>query len=462
MGVSIRRLAFSAALGVASAAPISALAAPAHAPTPTIVASPVVKSAPVEHFADIQLDETLPDGGRLYSQRDSSTFVSGIELFVQAGLDRQASNEGGVAALTAEMLLDTPVSSDQSIMPLQDAVRKHGGTITADITGQSVHFYLEARNSELASLADLCARALATPVFTRETFTTAVDALRPRVEASHANPLTAGTQMFRGSYYATTNAGAPPLGTLADLQRQTRVNASQFYHRAYHVGGASATVIGETSAENKSAAKKLLLSLQHGSSQPVHISARPSLPPQTSIISFRNVTSPWVVLGFPAPSAESEDFAPMLVLSTMIEDAFTRESTTTVPLSQKPVGLEYDFHSNPATLILYVDGGAIDQSMALRELQILRMALGSSALTEQYVERYKNMAAGTYVGSMSTISERAQEIASLANLGLGPDGMNTVLQRISIVKPSDVQRVLKKYIDSSTISLVLPHDQESR
>lgn len=406
-------------------------------------------------------DGSIAGGGRLYSEPDTATYVSGIELFVPAGVDRQASSEGGVAALTAEVMLDQPVADGDATLPLQEVVRRRGGLIYAEIAGQHAYFYLEARNARLAELASLCAKAFAAPVFDRATLATAVRSLRPRVLASSGNPLTAGTLMFRGAFYSSSNAGAPPLGTMADLERMKSGSVAAFYRRAYHLSGASATVIGDTGELNKASAKELLLSLPRGSSRAAPVRSRPALSPQTSIISFRDVSAPWVLLGFPAPTADSEDFGAMLVLSAMIEDAFTRESTTTIPLAMRPVGLDYDFFSTPATLVLYIDGAATDQSMALRELEILRVMFASSALSSQYVEHYRRMAAGLYIGRLATLPQRAEEIAGLANLGLGADGVNTVLRQIALTNPDDIRRVMKRYLDVSTVVLVLPHGQES-
>jgi predicted Zn-dependent peptidase len=98
----------------------------------------------------------------------------------------------------------------------------------------------------------------------------------------------------------------------------------------------------------------------------------------------------------------------------------------------------------------------------VNELKILRMLLGSNALTSQYVDRSRRMAAGVYTGRLLTLSQRAQEIAGLADFGLGADGVNTVLRQIALTKPADIRRVLKRYVDASTILLVLPHGQESR
>ena len=450
----MRRTLQSLLLALSLSAPSIAFAGPA------LPAAPV--ETPLPKFTNIVLDATSIDGTHVYSQADASTLVSGLELFLLAGVDRQDKHQGGVAALTAEMLVDMPVQDHGKTLALQDAIRLRGGLLATDIEGQNVHFYLEARNDQLADCAKLFAGVLAAPSFDQATFRSALTVLRARVSASRENPLSAGTLMFRDAFYATTNAGQPPLGTLADLDRVTRGDAATFFRSAYRRGGASAIVVGDAGSTNIAAAKNLLATLAPGSSQVVHVSGRPALPPNTSIISFRHVSAPWVLLGFPAPTADSSDFGAMLVLSAILEDTFVRESTTSVPLIERPIGLQYDFHSSPATVVLYVDGAAIDESVALRELGVLRMALGSSALNAQYVNRYKSMAEGTYLNDVASLAQRAEEIASLANLGLGADGVNLVLKKIDTVTVSDVQRVVKRYFDASTPSFVLPRNEESR
>lgn len=434
----------------ALAVPTVACAAPA---------LPIASTRP--QFTNIKLDETTPDGAKLYSQFDGTTLVSGMDFFVLAGVDRQNKRQGGVAALTAEMLLDNPVQDDGKTLPLQEAIRMRGGAVASDVEGQSVRFYLEARNGQLAEIAKLFADVVAKPSFDQITFHKAVTTLRARVSALRNNPLAAGTLMFRDAFYSTTEAGQPPLGTLSDLDRVSSGDAAAFYRFAYRRSGAIATVVGDADDLNKAAAKDLVMQLPAGSSHPVRIYGRPTLPPQTSIISFRRVTAPWVMLGFPAPSPDSSDFGAMLVLNAILRDTFVRESTTSVPFNERPIGLEYDYHSTPATVVLYVDGAAVDQSVALHELGVLRLVLGSKALKDDYVSRYKSMAEGEYISGVASVSERASAIATLANSGLGPEGVNTVLQKINDVKTSDVQRVLKRYFDASTASFILPRNEES-
>ena len=452
----MRRVLPSLLLATSLYMPLSALAAPASSPAKLV--PPLVGP----QFTNLALESSTSDGARVYSQADPSALVSGIALFLHAGVDRQEKLQGGIAALTAEIVLDTPVNFEGTLMPLQAAVSKSGGAIVSDVEGQSVRFYLEARNAQLADMTKLFAAAIAAPAFDQTTFQAAQAMLRARVKALRSNALTAGASMYRDAFYSNSNAGQPPLGTLADLDRASASEAASFFHAAYRRGGASATIVGDVSEANKVAAKSLLLALTPGDSQPARVIGRQPLLPQTTIMSFRNISAPWIVLGFPAPSAASDDFGAMFVLNSILQDALVRASTTTVPYSQRPVGLEYDFYSNPATAILYVDGAAADSAFALRELTVLRNELGSKAFTDDDVNHFKRMAEGQYITYISTPSQRALEISSLANLGLGVDGINVVLKKIESVKLGDVQRVLTRYFDAFTPVSIMPSDQEDR
>ncbi len=422
----------------------------------------VTASPMVPRVTNLSLVDSLTDGAQIFSQADPATLVSGIDLFIRAGVDRQAPHQGGVAGLTAEMLLDMPIRAEPGAPTLNDAIRARGGSLVADVDGQSLHLYLEAKNADLADEAALVAHVLANPHFDNGVFLQAVTSLRKRVAALRSDPLVTGIAMFRDAYYYNSDAGQPPLGTAADLQKIARADAEAFFQYSYRRGGASATLVGDVSPANKAAAKALLLSLAPGASQPIKVVGRQPLAPQTSIISFRNIPAPWVLLGFPAPTPGSDDFGAMLVLDAILQEVFSRASTTSLPSSQQPIGLQYDFHSDPANVILYVDGSVIDESVALRALTTLRLALGSNKLDSTYIDRYKAIAEGCYLTSLASLPQRAAEIDSLANLGLGVNGLNTVLQKIEAVQPRDVQRVLRRYFDASTASFVLPRVGEQR
>ncbi len=64
-------------------------------------------------------------GVTIIEQQDPSAPLVHIEFVVRAGLDRQTLQQNGLAALTAQTILRSPVDGT----PLEDAIAAHGGSI---------------------------------------------------------------------------------------------------------------------------------------------------------------------------------------------------------------------------------------------------------------------------------------------------------------------------------------------
>jgi hypothetical protein len=81
----------------------------------------------------------------LIAENDADAAISGVQIFVAAGLDREPKNGNGVAALVAECITRTPV--DGRAVARRDRSERRQLSYTVD--GRSVHYYFEARSEHL-------------------------------------------------------------------------------------------------------------------------------------------------------------------------------------------------------------------------------------------------------------------------------------------------------------------------
>ena len=63
---------------------------------------------------------------KLIAESDADAEISGVQIFIAAGLDREPANANGVAALVAECITRTAVDG----VPLRDAIAAQGGALT--------------------------------------------------------------------------------------------------------------------------------------------------------------------------------------------------------------------------------------------------------------------------------------------------------------------------------------------
>src|SRR5271155_29641 len=279
---------------------------------------------------------------KLIGETDADAPVTGVQIFVAAGLDRESPSKNGVSALVAECLFRTPVATPggASPTPLREAIIENGGTITYTVDGRSVHYYLEGQPENLAVLVGLFAKALAAPDFTPATIAAARAALVARDAEFEGNALSVGIEMFRHSYYAT-GAGDPALGSSTTLAALSSHDVEAFFQATYKRSAISASAAGQSAPGLGEAVQALAAELPDGPVIAVNERARPIPALAPRIVAHRDISAPWVIVGFAAPPPNSRDFGAMLVLESLLSGTFERTSATTLGFVEKSVGAFY-------------------------------------------------------------------------------------------------------------------------
>jgi predicted Zn-dependent peptidase len=188
--------------------------------------------------------------------------------------------------------------------------------------------------------------------------------------------------------------------------------------------------------------------------------ARPIPGQAPRIIAHRDVSAPWVVVGFAAPAPNSRDFGAMLVLESLLSDAFERTSATTLGFVEKSVGAFYLYDSTPASLVVYVNGTQVDPSLALREVLVVSKTLSVKPLGATALHHFKTAAEGQFLTDSLNLSDRAYLLGTFASQGLGSDSINAALGALEATTPADVERVAKTYLQRYIVALVLPRQTD--
>jgi predicted Zn-dependent peptidase len=393
----------------------------------------------------------------LFVQTDRQSVLAGVQIFVPAGVDRESMTNNGVAALTAEALMRTPVTTPFGRLPLRDAVARAGGSITWAVESRYTRFYVEAQPERLPVLLGFVAAAFAAPDFGGTTLTAAKASLSAKIDAAEKNPVTVGIDMFRQSYFVG-GAGLPSLGTEANVAALDSARLQAFF-AGYKGSGTTVTAVGAVTPQITAAAKALVAALPGGSAEPVKTEVKPLSEATRRIITHRDIGAPWLVLGFAAPSPGDPDFGPMLVIEALLSNVFERSSTTTLPILERSIGALYLYDDAPSSMIVYVNGTEIEPTSALRELLAVMESLSDQPLRDDVVARYKASAMGAFVTDAVSLDDRSWIIGNFVAQGVGPDYSNTILDALASTTAADLQRVAKKYLDKYTVAIVLPRGQ---
>lgn len=393
-------------------------------------------------------------------QPDAGADLIGTEIVLQAGLDRQTPKQSGLAALVAQSILLTPVNG----MPLTDAVNANGGSISYTIEPRDVRFYLEGLDGSYATLLSLLETALNKPDFGAQTVNAARAALAEKIAQNQRSALSVGIDMLNHAFYQNSDAGMPPYGVPATLVSFAGSDAQAFYAAHYRRDEAIVSAAGNVNAVPGSAYAALVSGLSPGVSPAIAVQMPKLQSNSRQLIARRDVPVPWLVAQYEAPDLRSKDFGAMLVLTAFMERTLSDVSEVPAISSRsaaaRGVGAYYNFDTEPANVIIYVDGGLGDPTRTFATALTVVNILGQAKLGGDLSDM-KSYAAGRFLEDTVTLQDRAWLAAVFASHHITGDHLTQALKAMNATTAADLQRVAKKYLSVPTIALVLPRSQAS-
>ena len=168
-----------------------------------LVALPTVSRAAAETVPVV----TRSSGVTTITQLDASAPLLHVVYVVRAGLDRQSLSQNGLAALTAQTILNTPENG----VPLRDAIAAAGGSISFTVDPSDVRFAIEALPQDADKVLKLAQAALAKPAFDPATVRSARNRLITRIAENQQIALQVGLDMLNSTLAPSANAGCRSL-----------------------------------------------------------------------------------------------------------------------------------------------------------------------------------------------------------------------------------------------------------
>lgn len=400
------------------------------------------------------------DGGlTIIRQQDSAATLVHASFIIRAGLDRETLAQNGIAALTAQTVLHTPVDG----VALQDAIAARGGSIETFVDSGDVRFAIEALPQDATAVFALAARGLAAPAFVPKIVDAARAALTQQIAENQQEALQVGLDMLYGTRASTANTGLPSLGIPASLAQLGPNDVQAFYRSYYRQGGSTISAVGRIDALAPDALANLASGLAAGSSTAVAVTLPKLEGTSRQLVAHRDIAAPWLIAQYPAPAVGSKDFGAMLVLSAFMQrtlaDMAEVPGVVSPTFASRAVGAIYQYDRAQPNLTLYVNGGIGNPNRAFGAALSIASILATTKL-EGSIDEFKAQAAGDFSSGVTTLESRAWLAAVFVENGQSPDYVSATLAAIQATSGSDLQRVARAYLGSPTIALVLPRDKE--
>ncbi|HUA09640.1 MAG TPA: hypothetical protein VMA98_10220 [Candidatus Acidoferrales bacterium] len=400
---------------------------------------------------------TRTDGVTLITQQDAAAPLVHVVYVVRAGLDRQSLAQNGIAALTAQTILDTPANGVQ----LSDAIAAAGGSISFIVDPGDVRFEIEALPQDADKVLALARQALGAPAIDAPTVHAARELLITRIAENQQIALQVGLDMLSSSLATSANAGLPEFGLPASLAQLGPSDVRAFYATYYRRGGSYVSAAGRIDALAAGSLDQLGMVLPEGSTTAVSVKLPKLVGASRQLVAQRDIAAPWLIAQYPAPAVASKDYGPMLVLASFMQrtlaDMADVPGVVSETYASRAVGAVYQYEDVQPGLVLYVNGGIGNPNRSFETALSIANILATTKL-EGSIDEFKAMAAGDFISSTNTLEARAWLAVVYDENGAQPDYITRTLDAIEQTTPADLQRVAREYLSNPTIALVVPRE----
>ena len=364
----------------------------------------------------------------------------------------------GLAMLTAQMLRRGAAA--RTALQIAEAVDFVGGTLEFGTSQEFAYGEAEFVKKDLDLGLELLADTLLKPTFPQEELKKMIEQEIDGITQAKEVPDSVIPLYFQRFLYAPHPFGRPAGGTETSLATITREDLVAFYGKFYAPNQLTLAVAGDFS----SAAMEQAVRQKFGLWKKGPVSSTPLEEPQRAIgrkallVEKPDATQVFFRVGNVALARTNTDWIPVQVVNTLFGGRFTSMLNTELRIQS---GITY--HANtyfearrlPGAFAMYFytanDTGMRAAKMALDVLAKLR----TGGITPEQLQSAKTYIKGQFGPTLQTNDDLADLMCDLHFYGLGPEYINTYLDKVDAVTMADARRVIDKYFPLQDLRFVI-------
>ena len=415
----------------------------------------------------------LPNGMTLIVQPDRRAPTVLHMVWVRAGSIDEVDGRSGLAHIVEHMLFKGTPSLGEG--EFSRRVAAMGGRDNAFTSRDVTVYHQQIPSSRLPDVMKLEADRFARNQWPDDAFVREMGVIkeerRQRVEES---PQARMFEVFNAQAWMAHPYRRPIIGWMSDLESMTPNDVREFYRQWYMPANAAVVVVGDVEPQNV-----YRLALQHYGRIPAR--AVPERKPQTEPVQHGvrrahyhgPVQQPLLVMGYKAPKLKhpesdddaSRDAVALMLLSGVLNGhsaaRLERELVQTRVASQVSAHFGVTSRGPLMFSLTATPAQGVSPEVLEQEIKKVLQRVAEQGVTEAELNRVKNQSAASEVFKLDSAFAQARELGTYWALGWPLNSMELLMQRLRQVQPADVQRVARKYVLDSqlTVGLLLPEVQ---
>ncbi len=407
----------------------------------------------------------LPSGLRVLAQQVPASGLVAVAVVVGAAPRVEEPDQAGLSVLTREAMLRG--TTRRTGAELADALDRVGASLQALTGPDHTEWTLLVPVEHVDEALELLAEVLTQPRFAPEEvdFQRAVQLVRLRQQRDQ--PQSRAVELVYGLLYRWHPYRHPLLGTPESLSRLRRDDLVRYHATFYTAPNTVVSVAGDLPVPVAVAKVQRAFAGLPASPLPPRLRAlvlgERALAEQPrarrEVREVQQTASSWVAVGYLGVPVGHPDWASLRVTATLLGGGMASRLFEAV---REREGLAYAVSATlptqrgPAALVLRagVEPGTVERALAamLREVEDLRQR----APSEQEVARARTRVAGLHLLDHEDLRRRAFYPAWYELLGVGYRFDGEVTSLVSRVRPPDVQRAARRYLEHPAVAVVGP------
>ena len=424
---------------------------------PTLGPPPKVSLPPI-------VTRQLPNGLKLMIVEQHELPLADFILIVGSGGTMDPAAKGGIANLTASMLVEGTTSRNS--LQIADQIAFLGIGLSAnsnwDATTISLHTPTSQLDSALALFADVALR----PSFPAEDFERVKKNRLTSLIQLKDRPTAIADQAYASILYGSQHPyGHNLIGSEASVSTMTAADLTSFYRSSFIPNNSTLIVVGDimpAQIEQKIAA--IFGGWPRGNITSFTFGAAPRAAATTVfLIDKPGAAQSSFRIGSIGVPRSTKDYFALNVMNTILGGSFTSRLNQNL---RETHGYTYGarsrfdmrqsagpFIASAEIVAAKTDSGLVE---FMKELNAIRDTVPSVELSK--AKRYLQLGLPS---DFETTQQIANNLVPVALYGLPLDYYNSYVSNIENITQADVQRVARQYIDPANLAIVIVGDRKS-
>lgn len=422
---------------------------------------PQSQRVPKVDLPDIQ-KATLKNGLKVWVVEAHELPLVSFNLVFQAGTDHDPVDKAGLAFLTADMLDEG--TTTRSALQIADELDFIGANLGTAAGTDGTFITLNTLTKHLDKALDVYTDIMTNPTFPRGEFDRLKQQRLTALIQQRDRAATIASLAFNRILYGTQHPyGINSTGTEASLNTLTPEDLSTFYRSYYRPKNATLIIVGDVKL--RPMVQKLEKLLGRWKPGPVNTltPTTPSLVTKRTVYLIDKPGAPQseIRIGFPAAARNTPDFFALTVMNRVLGGQFS--SRLNMNLREKHgytygarSGFSFNKQPGPFTASAGVTASKTDSALIQFFYEIDRTF--ADGITAEELEFVKKGLTGNFALNFETPGQIAGALQNIVLYNLPENYYETYLQNINAVTLEDVQRVAKRYLDTSKMAVVVVGD----